>query len=430
MKAEWERVGDEFHFRWTAFGLGMSFDHLEDRRSGLHAEVRVVSILPDAAGQVYWDSISLSAGKERISFSNHLAKRLKGVDAEAIASIFEEASGIVGKEYRQPDPAICLADMPRPTAQLYLVKKFLPSKVITIMFGDGGAMKSLLALAIAMSVQIGREIVPGLRPLQQGSVLYADWETCWEDQRERMEAICKGHSIGVLPPIHYQRMRGKLEDAMPELRRQLDRVKATLLVVDSLGFACAADLKAPEVALGAMAGLAGLEITTLAIGHEAKEDSLTKKKASVFGSVFFQNAARSLWHCRRADDDGTGLVPVAMYHRKANRSRLHDPIGLCVEIENDGEDALEMVSIRPYDISKNESLKGSVTASYLLRGALARANGTLKTTAALAAETGLEGDRCGVELGRLRDKGIVVQLGGGPGRGNTSQWALRARDQA
>lgn len=431
MKAEWERAGDEFHFRWTAFGLGMTFNHLEDRRTGLHAEVRVISILPDAAGQVYWDSLNLSSGKERVSFSNHLAKRLKGVEAEAIANIFEEASGIVGKEYRQPDPAICLADMPQPPGQLYLMRKFLPSKVITILFGDGGSMKSLLALAIGMSIQTGREIVPGLRPLQQGPVLYADWETCWEDQRERMEAIRKGHDLGALPPIHYQRMRGTLADGLPELRTQLERMKATLLIVDSIGFACAADLKAPEVALAAMAGLAGLEITTLAIGHEAKEDnSLAKKKASVFGSVFFQNAARSVWHCRRADDDGTGLVPVAMYHKKANRSRLYDPIGLCVEIVNDGEDALKTVCIRPYDISKNDSLKGNVTASYLLRGALSRANGTLKTTTELAAETGLEGNRCGIELGRLRDRGIIVQLGGGQGNGKVASWALRARDQA
>jgi hypothetical protein len=49
-----------------------------------------------------------------------------------------------------------------------------------------------------------------------------------------------------------------------------------------------------------------------------------------FGSVFFHNGARSVWHVKRNDDEGAGseTVELALSHRKSNTGKRLPTLGL------------------------------------------------------------------------------------------------------
>jgi len=56
--------------------------------------------------------------------------------------------------------------------------------------------------------------------------------------------------------------------------------------------------------------------------------------ARPYGSVFVQSLARSVWELRRSEEESEDLV-ISLSHRKANRGRLHAPIGFWFAFDDD-----------------------------------------------------------------------------------------------
>lgn len=67
-----------------------------------------------------------------------------------------------------------------------------------VLFGKGGAGKSTLAAAVAMSLQTGAELVPGWRPSVRAPVLILDFEAISRRWDWTIKALAAG--AGIEPP--------------------------------------------------------------------------------------------------------------------------------------------------------------------------------------------------------------------------------------
>jgi AraC-like DNA-binding protein len=108
------------------------------------------------------------------------------------------------------------------------------------------------------------------------------------------------------------------------------------VIVDSIGPAASGSLKDEDTALAYNRALRSLGIGSLSIAHLPKpREGTTDDNSSIFGSVFFFNMARSVWHLRQATEAATdSSITVGFYHRKNNLGRKCQPLGY--ELRFDG----------------------------------------------------------------------------------------------
>ena len=101
----------------------------------------------------------------------------------------------VGSEPAIPDAkpslfikASTFADQDVPPRQ-WLVNGLIPANTVTLLSGDGGAGKSLLALQLAMSVAIGHELPWLDRKIDKGTAFYVGAEDDLEEMQRRVNDV-------------------------------------------------------------------------------------------------------------------------------------------------------------------------------------------------------------------------------------------------
>ena len=78
-----------------------------------------------------------------------------------------------------------------PGPRRYLLKDLVLAAYVTLLYGDGGVAKSLLALALAVAVSGGSRNWLG-RDVESSPVLYVDFELDTEEQARRVHQLCRG----------------------------------------------------------------------------------------------------------------------------------------------------------------------------------------------------------------------------------------------
>ena len=229
------------------------------------------------------------------------------------------------------DSAIALRDVvPKADHAFVNVTGFmLPLAHPSILFGDGGSAKSLLALYIA-----GRMAERGHR------VLLADWELEAQDHRIRF-----GRLFGDKLPadVYYIRCTRPLAREVDRLRRIIRQQEIDYAICDSIGFATH---EAPETAVSALAyfqAVRQMGIGTLSVAHVNRSETGDQKP---FGSAFFHNSARATWFVK-AVDSAAGLT-LSIFNRKNNLAERQTPFALNVSFSNHG------VNIKPAEIASVE----------------------------------------------------------------------------
>jgi hypothetical protein len=144
-----------------------------------------------------------------------------------------------------------------------------------IAFGDGGCVKSYLALYVA-----GQLAHRGL------TVLFADWELSAEDHRDRLERIFGADMPGLL----YARCDRPMVFEADRLMRLRVKHAVDFLVCDSIAFACDGPPEAAEVAARYCQALRQIGVGSLNLAHTNRSDKADEKP---FGSSFWHNGARS-----------------------------------------------------------------------------------------------------------------------------------------
>ena len=213
-----------------------------------------------------------------------------------------------------------------------------------LLFGDGGGAKSYFCLRTAISLVSGLPFL-GFQPPKKTSVMYLDYEDDQWEFSTRTDELCSGMSP--MPQeedirnIHYRKETVNLHDAIGSIRADIKRLDIGLLIIDSVGRACGAELENAEVANRYWNDINSLGITTLSIAHVAKggvmnsdgETNLRGQK-SAFGSVFFGNGARSAWNYVFMEEESP-IVRACLYHRKSNRGRKYGMLPIEVDFRKE-----------------------------------------------------------------------------------------------
>lgn len=254
----------------------------------------------------------------------------------------------------------------------------LPRHHPAILFGDGGSMKSYMALYAAGT--IAGQGVP---------TLFCDWELDGEDHHERLCAL-----FGDQPPtVHYLRCDRPLIDEADRIRREAGRLGIEYAVFDSVGFATPGPPESAEMAVGYFRAVRQIGVGgSLHLAHSTKatSDSDPSRKPifrglKPFGSVFWHNSARSTWYARRADETGddSSTVVLGLYHQKANTGPLLPAVGLSIRFTPG------TTSITPSDLSDAPDLAVGLSLRKRIEACL---KGGPKTIIALADELGAKKD--------------------------------------
>jgi hypothetical protein len=298
---------DAYRLDYPTLGVSFSVAHLHRHHDDLKCELTVNTTLPHARtvnGTLLWTATNLSAARTRAGLAKGLAARsgeakwdwLGALEILSVRVARAEAEGsseirpLADYDLPTDDPAWTIVGLP--------ILKAHP----TILFGDGASGKSMLALFIAGT--IARDV----------PVLFCDFEFEAEAHRDRLQRL---FGTGMPRDLHYVRCAQPLVNEVGRLQRWILEHDCRFCIVDSVAFSVDGPPESAEVASGFFRSLRSLNVGSLSIAHTTKGENSEQKP---FGSTFFSNGARSVWHVKRNDDEGSGssTVELALSHRKSN----------------------------------------------------------------------------------------------------------------
>ena len=400
-------VGDSLFVIFDA-DRTLEFSRLVESKDTVTAELVVV----EQGLVLHWARINLVSTVSRDSLSKRLEADLPGVPWKTIV---EQACRLVVQHLRRGEPAVPLEPrLPRPSR--WFVDPYIPAGEVTVLYGDGGAGKSLLALALAVSGLLGHPLTPvwAAAPLER--VLYLDWESDAQTHGERLHALTHRRELVTPGAILHRRLWRPLTDTLDVVRSDADTHRAELIICDSLGAACGSEPESADAAVRTLMALRSLRGTKLVIAHVSKA-SADLNRSRPYGSVYVANLARSLIEARRVEGLGDQTVSVSLYHRKTNAGRIG--AASAVTFRWDDDDSVAVYSGRPDLLSAGLPVQ---ILDALLSGH--------KTVGTLAQELGTSEQSVRKTMGRLLEAHRVVrmdELGGHGGRGREAQWGLRAQ---
>lgn len=383
--------------------LQFEIDRLHRQHGDLTADLAVRF---ECAGAATYNGI-LSSG--RLNLDSVTARATRGkqlqqkarlsVDEIDFSALLDELVIRVSAAEREGKPAIVLGEMPMPTAEQTITVAgltLLPDHP-TILFGDGGTLKSMIGLYVA--AELTRQGVP---------TLVVDWELDERDHRRRL-----GKLYGSFPPrVLYARCDKPLVYEVDRLQRIVQDQGARYMILDSVAPACDARPEDAEVAARYFRAVRQIGVGSLNIAHVNKSEDGDKKP---FGSCFWHNLARSTWFIKQGDRL-PNLLNVGLYNRKSNLSEILPPIGYTVTFDH------QRVTIDQANVGDDAQLAQGLPLWQRVRTLVAA--GPL-TIAEIAAE--LDVDKDSVQKAVTRKTSAFTRV---PGADGVSRWGLLSRDRS
>jgi hypothetical protein len=304
--------------------------------------------------------------------------------------------------------AVRFSDMAMPGPRRYLLKDLVLAAYVTLLYGDGGVAKSLLALALAVAVAgdskkwFGREV-------ESCPVLYMDFELDSEEQARRVYQLCRGQGLDT-PPEDLLYMSALGHPAREAFTAALEACKehaVGLMVVDSLGPALQGDAEAARDVIGffqkSIEPFRVEGIAILIIDHQSRlQQGQSYQSKCAFGSVFKTNLARSVIQAQ-ATERGEGTLTVRLRQKKHNFGPLAEPFGVKLSFTD------QAVSLDAMELDASE-LAEEATLNSTDRVKLALENGPAYPWE-IAEHTGLAVKTVKNALTGLRKQGVVEPTG-------------------
>lgn len=423
------RMGSSFTAEWPTAGLMAVCRNMRQHSDSLTGEVT----------WQYWSGERwVTMTRSSLNFTQLTSPALtKSLESRFpgtfnFAGAIDQLRILVPDAWREGEPFILLGDHDVPDAPPFLVERLLPENNSTVIYGDGQAGKSIAAMGVGLSVATGKPYGGVYKVKRPGPVLYLDWETSADDQAFRFRRLRQSF-VGPeedAPRLYYRRMTGALADQVDTLTEFCEKNGVVLLIVDSLGWATGDELKEAGPAIRVMDAARAIGRTTLFVAHVTKDEARKEGrpgrggggggKATIFGSKFFELAARYTWEVIGTQNELDGSKTLKLHNRKANNVQRSQPVGLRVEF--DGLSGPITIT----DINLAADPTGPATLSHRLTTLL---KGGAKTIAELAEATGSTPDSVGTTLRRMADKGDVRQIKAvAPGKPH--RWGLAAPEFA
>ena len=260
-------------------------------------------------------TLNFLAPTSRVSWVKSLVALCPGEAKDLQWDIYlERFVSQVIKAERTGDPLVNLADVVLSRGNRYLIPGLVSAEETTIWFGDGGSMKSYLALAAGSAISSGSPAFMGISPTERRNVGYVDWEWGAQAHRRRLGRISRD---GNMPDMSYIRCDRPLTAEVPRLQRLIHEHHLGFLILDSIVFGCDGPAENSDTAGRYVLAVRQLGIPCLLIAHVTKSEDGDKKP---FGSAFWSNSARLTWFVKKAGDWGDSTT-VALFNRKNNDDR-------------------------------------------------------------------------------------------------------------
>lgn len=381
-------------------------------RGEISAELTVSCGLPaitSQTGHLFRGRFNFSSMTARASLAKHLNAKTAGlIDwAELLETL---CVGVLTGEARGNE-TVRIGRLPAQIGPAYRVDPLLPLNKPTILFGDGGVGKSYLSLAMAVSCETGREVVPGFSP-RVCHAMYLDWETDAAEIDSRIKTISAGAEMPE-PEILYRGVAGPLVGQFESIAADIEAEGIGLVIIDSAGLAMGVASEASDANESAIRFYTALRhitaVTWLVIDHVSKEGARSEDGAHrPYGSAYKGFLARSVWELRKGAESEGDRTHLGLYHRKANTSKQHAPIGLAY-VHEDGLVYWEAESIT------EPTLEAGLTQGSRIYASLRRG---LKTDEEIAEDTGIGLPSVRVQLSRGRAKGTYAKSDG------TKRWGI------
>lgn len=323
---------DTYRFNWLEEGIEILIDHLLESRGDLTCEmtVRTASPFPELLRQA---KFNLSSTRTRVEWIRTLTEREPERDWYAA---IEQACTLSLRHWREGAAFLDLATVEPREDDAYLLRPYVVEGAASGVFADGGTGKSLFALAVALSVATGEDLVGG-KPTRCCPVLYLDWEWDEESHAERLEALCRGAEIEKPPAaIWYRREMASINESASNIRHFLVNKGIGFVIVDSLGFARGGEPESAELTIKTFASMRSFGVPCLFIDHIAKH---SQDRQHSFGSVYTRNSARLMWRMDAEDQNESQGKRLGLVNTKWNR-RYQKPRGLLLTTEMDDADRL------------------------------------------------------------------------------------------
>jgi hypothetical protein len=388
--AEFLPLGDGYRFSLPAVAITLDVERLRRDHHELLGELSVYCGLPGArtvaGGILSTADFNFSSARARTDRAKLLAARANTRDMDWSVVVEEFCQRVLAAD-RAGQPAVDLRTLPAPAAEddfqvqgLHLLRRH-PS----ILFGDGGAAKSYLALYLA-----GRLAERGMR------VGIFDWELAGEDHRDRLGRL---FSDG-MPRILYARCERPLVYEVDRLRRIVKEQDLEFLVYDSVAFACDGPPEAAEAAGRYFRAVRQIGAGSLHIAHVSKGENADQKP---FGSAFWHNGARSTWYAKLADGSAdTESLHLGLFNRKANLGRLRPPVGFRVHFDE------HRTTFTRENVADTPDLAGQLTVCERMKALLRRG---AMTTDAIAEEIDAKTDTVNRTARRHKHLFVVIPDG-------------------
>jgi hypothetical protein len=402
-------IGDSIFVVWKARGAVLEFTRLSEHHDALSAEVTV----SNANGtELHWARVNLASTQGRAAIVKAVEEAEPTGDWRPI---IERSSRLAAKHVRTGEPAVALEPRPPIEAARWLVEGWIPYRQLTVLFGDGGAGKSYIALSLALAGLLQRPISARWRVAPIRRVLYLDWESDRDEQDYRLWQLCVGLGSKPMPgTILHRTMRRRLTDEITEVRGEVARHEIDFVIADSLAPASGPEPEHADAALSALVALRSLACTVLCLAHVNKLQADSKAPARPYGSVHIQNLARSTIEAR--GDEGDGETTVSLYHRKTNRKKC--PPG-AIRFVFDASGAIR--------VSSGEPDTGGASLAFQILEALKSGP---KKPGQLAEELDIVPATIKKALQRLENRDNVVRIGGeSGGKSKEQQWGLAVRNR-
>jgi hypothetical protein len=315
---------------------------------------------------------------------------------------------VIGMWREGPDP-VDLAAAPANDGG-WLLEPWVEQSSHSRLIARGGAGKSYLALAMALTVATGERFFPDNgrypKPTKVGPVAYLDWESDAGTHQRRMRQLLDGAGLDPiqLGLISYFPMRGPLHRQTIGVQRRLEHEGAVMVIVDSVMLArgSSGEGGAEDTTVRMFEALDELAVPCLLIDHKSKQQVKSQSGLGGYGSVVMTNSVRNEWDAFRVYHSDEG-IRLGLKHTKQNNTRPYADLVLTVSF--DGSGPVRLVADRKLVEDTDMPVVDQIAIALTGRPA---------TVADLADELGRPGDTIRKTLRRHTDR--FGELGGTPPR--------------
>lgn len=240
--------------------------------------------------------------------------------------------------------AATLAGLPVPLRQ-WIVEGIIPRRVVTLLYGDGGLGKSLLAMQLGVSVATGTNWIG--HPSDTGPALYLGAEDEQDEMHIRLTDICAAHGVGLadLTHLHIRSLVGEdallatsksqytqLEpsDLYHRLVKEVRRVKPKLVVLDTLADLYPSDENYKTHVRQFMGFLKKIALdhdcAIVVLAHPSKSGMAEGRGDS--GNVAWNGSARARLYLTRPTDEEANPDERVLEVKKLNAGKAGDAFKL------------------------------------------------------------------------------------------------------